>query len=71
MIKNEMQYNAACERIEELLKVVGNDTPTDNKNFIELDLLSDWVADYEEVVYPVKEPVLSVTRNISRKLSVC
>ena len=34
MIKNEKQYNAACERIEELLKVVGNDTPTDDNNLI-------------------------------------
>jgi HTH-type transcriptional regulator/antitoxin HigA len=59
MIKNEKQYNAACERIEELLKVVGNDTPTGDKNFIELDLLSDLVADYEESFYPVKEPVLA------------
>ena len=55
MIKNEIQYNAACERIEKLLQVVGNDTPTSDKNFIELDLLSDWVADYEETFYPVKE----------------
>ncbi|MDR1554368.1 MAG: helix-turn-helix domain-containing protein [Prevotellaceae bacterium] len=58
MIKNEKQYKAACERIEELLKVVSNDTPTDNKDFIELELLSDLVADYEEVNYPVKEPEL-------------
>ncbi|MDR3340005.1 MAG: helix-turn-helix domain-containing protein [Candidatus Symbiothrix sp.] len=58
-IKTERQYNAACERIEELLKLVGNDTPTDDKNFIELDLLSDLVADYEEVNYPVEEPVLA------------
>jgi HTH-type transcriptional regulator/antitoxin HigA len=59
MIKTEKQYNAACERIEELLKVVGNDTPTDDRNFIELDLLSDLVADYEEATYPVKDPELS------------
>ncbi|MCL1937026.1 MAG: helix-turn-helix domain-containing protein [Candidatus Azobacteroides sp.] len=58
MIKNEKQYYAACERIEELLKVVGNDTPADDKNFIELDLLSDLVADYEETQYPVKNPEL-------------
>jgi HTH-type transcriptional regulator/antitoxin HigA len=58
MIKNENQYSAACARIEELLKVVGNETPTDDKNFIELDLLSDLVADYEEVKYPVKSPAL-------------
>ena len=59
MIKNEQQYNAACERIEELLKIVGNDTPTYDKNFIELDLISDLVADYEEAKYPVKEPELT------------
>ena len=59
MIKNERQYKAACERIEELLKVVGNETSTNDKNFVELDLLSDLVADYEEAFYPVKEPVLA------------
>ena len=59
MIKNEKQYNATCARIEELLKIVGNDTPIDDKNFIELDLLSDLVADYEEAKYPVKEPELA------------
>jgi HTH-type transcriptional regulator/antitoxin HigA len=58
-IKNEKQYNAACERIEELLLLVGNETPVDDKNFIELDLLSDLVADYEETNYPVAEPVLT------------
>ncbi|MDR0749573.1 MAG: helix-turn-helix domain-containing protein [Tannerellaceae bacterium] len=59
MIKTEKQYNAACSRIEELLKVVGNDTPADDKDFIELDLLSDLVADYEEAHSPVKEPELA------------
>jgi HTH-type transcriptional regulator/antitoxin HigA len=58
MIKNEKQYSAACARIEELLKVVGNETPTGDTNFIELDLLSDLVADYEEAKYPVKTPGL-------------
>jgi HTH-type transcriptional regulator/antitoxin HigA len=57
-IKTEKQYKAACTRIEELLKLVDNNTPADDGNFIELDLLSDLVADYEEIKYPVKEPVL-------------
>ncbi len=57
-IKTEQQYEKACERINELLVVVGNDTPTDNKDFIELDLLSELVADYEEVHYPVRMPSL-------------
>jgi len=53
-IKNETQYKAAQQRIEELLKVVTNDTPAYDKDFIELDLISDLVADYEELHYPVK-----------------
>jgi HTH-type transcriptional regulator/antitoxin HigA len=59
MIKTEKQYHAACARIEELLKTVGNDTSPDDKDFIELDLLSDLVADYEEAHYPVEEPQLA------------
>lgn len=47
-IETEEQYKAACEIIEELLKVVSNDTPTDDENFLELDFISDLVADYEE-----------------------
>ena len=30
-IETEQQYNAACARVEELLKVVGYDTPNDNQ----------------------------------------
>ena len=57
-IKTEKQYKAACARIEELLKVVSNNTPTDDNNFLELDLISDLVADYEEEHFPVKAPAL-------------
>lgn len=32
-IKNEQQYEKALERVEELLRVVGNDTPESDKNF--------------------------------------
>jgi len=46
-IKTEQQYDKAVERIEELLRVVDNNTSPDDKNFIELDLLSELVADYE------------------------
>lgn len=57
-IKTEKQYEAACARIEELLKVVNNNTSTDDKNFLELDLISDLVADYEEEHFPIKAPSL-------------
>ena len=35
-IKTEKQYKAACARIEELLKVVTNETPTDNLSLIHI-----------------------------------
>lgn len=57
-IRNERQYKASCERIKELLLIVGNDTPIDDKNYIELDLISELVADYEEEHFPVTSPSL-------------
>lgn len=60
-IKTEKQYEAACNRINELLKIVGNDTPADDKNMLELDLISDLVADYEEEHYPIAAPTLAET----------
>ena len=53
-IKNETQYKATLKRIEERLKVVSNETPATDKDFIELELISNLVADYEEVHYPIK-----------------
>ena len=57
-IENERQYEVAMERIEELLKIVDDTTPTDDKNSIELVLLSNLVADYEDIHYPVGKPTL-------------
>jgi HTH-type transcriptional regulator/antitoxin HigA len=58
-IKNENQYRKAVSRVEELLHVVGNETSAEDQNFVELDLLSDLVAEYEERYYPVQKPSLS------------
>lgn len=58
-IKTEMQYNITVQRIEELLQEVGNDTPGEDKYLVELDLLSDLVAEYEEAYYPVSRPTLT------------
>ncbi len=52
-IKTEEQYRAACDRINELLKVVSNETPANDKNLLELDMISDLVADYEEEHFPI------------------
>lgn len=58
-IKTKTQYDASCARIEELLKIVSNDTPENDKDFIELDLLSELVVDYEEEHFPVEAPTLN------------
>ena len=57
-IVTENQYNAAMERIDELLKVVNDQTPADDKDSVELVLLSNLVADYEEEHFPIKNPSL-------------
>ncbi len=57
-IQNETAYKAAMERIEELMPLVDENTPRDDKNLVELDLLSALVEDYEEEHYPIKFPSL-------------
>ncbi len=58
-IENESQYQAAMARIEELLPLVTEETPSTDKNSVELVLLSNLVADYDDEHYPVKSPSLS------------
>ena len=58
MIETEIQYDAIMKRIDELLKVVNDDTPKNDKDFIELMLLSDIVAAYEDAHYPITTPSL-------------
>lgn len=60
-IKTEIQYSKAMERIEELLPKVNNETSEFDKDFVELDLLSDLVAEYEESNYPIEKPTLPET----------
>ncbi|CAD5258072.1 MAG: helix-turn-helix domain-containing protein [Imperialibacter sp.] len=57
MIK-EKEYKKYLARIEELLKVVGNDTSPEDPTFVELDEISDLVAEYEEAHLPVATPGL-------------
>jgi len=55
---NESEYNAIMERIEELLGLVNGDTPKDDKNFIELNVLSELAASYEDVHFKIEPPSL-------------
>ena len=58
-IENELQYNWALKRVEELLPLVDDNTPLNDPNSIELELLSNLVADYSEKNFSIGEPALS------------
>ena len=60
-IENEMQCNALMQRINELLEVVTDETPADDARNVELVLLSNLVADYEDEHYPITTPTLIET----------
>jgi HTH-type transcriptional regulator/antitoxin HigA len=47
-IENDRQYKVLMARIEELLSMVAEDTPLTDKNLVELELLSNLAADYDE-----------------------
>ncbi|MCM1337674.1 MAG: helix-turn-helix domain-containing protein [Candidatus Amulumruptor caecigallinarius] len=57
-IENETQYDWTMQRIEELLPLVKDDTPLDDPNSIELGLLSNLAADYEDEHFPMESPSL-------------
>lgn len=53
------QYELALQRIEELLPLVDDNTPANDKKAIELVLMSDIVIDYENEHFPIKKPTVS------------
>lgn len=50
-IIDKLAYEKANKRLEELLLIVDNDTSEKDENFIELNNISDLIADYEEENY--------------------
>lgn len=58
-IKTEKEYRATMARIDELLPLTWQDgTPEDSPENIELELLSELVAEYEDIHYPIGKPSL-------------
>ena len=53
------QYEFALNRIEELLPLVTDETPANDKNAIELTLMSDIVESYEKRHFPIGKPSVS------------
>ena len=57
-ITTREQYEWAKGRVEELFPTVHEDTPSTDPASIELELLSNLVADYSEEVFDIGEPSL-------------
>lgn len=55
-IENEAQYKWAVARVEEQLPLVNDDTPRDDRNLIELERLSNLVADYSDEHFAIDGP---------------
>ncbi len=58
-IENKEQYEWAVNRVEQLLPLVDDETPINDPNSIELELLSNMVADYSEQHFAIGEPSLA------------
>ena len=53
------QYEYALERIEELLPTVDDHTPVNDRNVVELALLSEVVIEYESLHFPIAKPTIA------------
>ena len=58
-IETQAQYDWAVSRVEELLPLVDDNTPKDDPNLIELELLSNLVADYSDEHFAIGSPSLA------------
>lgn len=58
-IETREQYEWAVARVEQLLPLVDDNTPITDPNSIELELLSNLVADYSEENFAIGKPSLS------------
>jgi HTH-type transcriptional regulator/antitoxin HigA len=53
------QYEFALARVEELLPLVNDNIPTNDKNAVELTVMSDIVIAYEKEHFPIKKPTIA------------
>ena len=53
------QYEFATNRVEELLPLIDDNTPTNDKSAIELTVMSDIVIEYEKENFPIGKPSIA------------
>ena len=61
----KQQYEYALNRIEELLPLVTDETPSSDKNAVELTIVSDVVEAYEKIHYPIAKPTIGELISLS------
>lgn len=61
----KQQYEYALNRVEELLPLVGEDTPAYDKNAVELTIVSDVVENYEKEHFPIGKPTIGELISLS------
>lgn len=61
----KQQYDYALNRIEELLPIVTDETPANDRNSIELTIVSDVVEAYEKIHYPIAKPTIGELISLS------
>ena len=55
----QIQYEYALARIEELLPLVDDSTPANDKNAVELSIMSEIVIAYEKEHFPIEKPTIA------------
>ena len=63
------QYEFALARVEELLPVVDDNTPANDRNAVELTMMSDVIIAYEKEYYPIGKPTVGqlITLSLEEK----
>ena len=56
---SKAQYELASARVEELLPTVDDNTSANDKNAVELSIMSDIVIEYEKEHFPIAKPAVS------------
>lgn len=59
------QYEYALNRIEELLPLITEETPSYDKKAMELTIVSDVVEEYEKKHYPISKPTIGELISLS------
>lgn len=59
------QYEFALSRVEELLPLVDDNTPANDRNAVELTMMSDIVIAYEKEHYPIEKPTVAELISLS------